>query len=260
LKASEDIRRYLHILRYQSVSELKQEISKKYLGFLWWLLDPILYMSVFYLIFATGLRGAARGPDFVWFLLCGLVPWKWFSSSMENGSRSITGNASLISQVYFPKIILPTTIFIAQTFKFLIVFSIFLLVLALSGRLDYHNLLLLPGILLLQAALNLSIAALAGAVVPFAPDLKQLISYCTIFLFFLSGIFFDVAQLSDEAAQWLQYNPMLILISWYRHLLLGSPIPDIANIQLVCAEILVFSLATAAMYYRYDRVFPRLVI
>jgi lipopolysaccharide transport system permease protein len=260
MNTSGELQRLGHILYYQSISELKQEIAKKYLGFIWWFLDPVMYMGVFYLLFATGLRGGSTGQDFVWFLFCGLVPWKWFAGSLENCSRSIIGNASLISQVYFPKIILPSTVFVAQSFKFLIVLTVLLLALLAAGRLQFTALIMLPALILLQAILNLSIGALAAALVPFLPDLKQVISYSTIFLFFLSGIFFDVNQMSPEAIEWLRFNPMLTLISAYRHVLLGLPMPEAANLNIVYLEIALLCLLTTLVYKRYDRVFPRLVI
>ena len=134
MKKKEEWQRLGHILYYQAVSDMKQEIDRKYLGVVWWFLDPMLYMGVFYVLFSSGLRGGSSGPEFVWFLLCGLVPWKWFAGSLENCSRSITSNASLISQVYFPKIILPATAFVAQSFKFMIVLLVLLLVLRLRGH------------------------------------------------------------------------------------------------------------------------------
>jgi lipopolysaccharide transport system permease protein len=260
LNKSEELQRLLHILYYQSVSELKQEIAKKYLGFIWWFLDPVLYRGVFYLLFASGLRGGGSGQDFVWFLFCGLVPWKWFASSLENCSRAITANANLISQVYFPKIILPATVFAAQTFKFLIVLLVLLPALVVVGKLDPAIFPALLALLLLNTVLNFSVGALAAAVVPFLPDLKQVISYSTIFLFFLSGIFFDVEQLSPEVAQWLRLNPMLTMIAYYRHLLLGLPIPEIASLNIVLAECAIMILLTLFIYRRYDRIFPRLVV
>ena len=255
-----ETQRILHILYYQAVAELKLELAKKYLGFLWWFLDPILYMGVFYALFATGLRGTERGADFVWFLFCGLVPWKWFGSSLENCSRAIVGNANLISQVYFPKLILPATVFVAQTFKFFVVLVVLLVALAFAGRLSVDAMPPLLLLILVQALLNLSVGALAAAVVPFVPDLRQVISYSTIFLFFLSGIFFDVSNLAPEVIAWLKYNPMLQLIAAWRQVLLGTPLPEAASMTIVLAETAGLSLLALLVYRRYDRVFPRLVM
>jgi lipopolysaccharide transport system permease protein len=260
LMFNNEIARYGHILYFQSIAELKQELAKKYLGFIWWFLDPILYMGVFYALFASGLRGGARGEDFIWFLFCGLVPWKWFASSVENCSRAITSNGSLISQVYFPKIILPATVFIAQTFKFLIVFIVLIVVLYTQGRFSIFNIHLLTSLVLLQGLVCFSFGAIAAALVPFMLDIRALISYSTIFLFFLSGIFFDVSQLSPEVAAILKYNPMIAIISSYRHILLGTPMPEIANMTIVYAEVCIALIVAAALYMRLDRVFARLVI
>lgn len=99
MNTDSELKRYGYLLFYQAKAELKQEVSKKYLGVIWWFLDPILYMSVFYALFATGLRGGQKGEEFVWFLFCGLVPWKWFANSVENCSRAIVSNGGLVSQV-----------------------------------------------------------------------------------------------------------------------------------------------------------------
>jgi lipopolysaccharide transport system permease protein len=189
-----------------------------------------------------------------------LIPWKWFASCLENCSRSITANGSLISQVYFPKVILPATVFVAQTFKFFVVMLALLLALAFAGYLQLASLPTLLGLIAIQAVLNITVGALAAAVVPFLPDLKQLISYSTIFLFFLSGIFFDVDQLSPEVAEWLRFNPMLTLIAAYRNALMGTPMPEMASMPIVGIEILVLLSLTVLVYRRYDRVFPRLVV
>lgn len=260
MNKKEEWQRLGHILYYQALSDMKQEIDRKYLGVVWWFLDPMLYMGVFYVLFASGLRGGSSGSEFVWFLLCGLVPWKWFAGSLETCSRSITSNASLISQVYFPKIILPATAFVAQSFKFLIVLFVLMLALLLSGRLPVDNLPLLLGLILLQGALNFSIGAFSAALIPFVPDLKQLISYSVMLMFFLSGIFYNLGNLSPEVMLWLQYNPMLTIIAAYRHLLLDAPAPEQSLLNIVYLEVTLLFLLSLFMYYRYDRIFPRLLV
>ena len=126
--------RYLELLFYRASAELKREASRAYLGITWWFIEPLLYMGVFYLVFGLGLRKG--GQDFVMYLLCGLITWKWLDSTVRTSSNVIAGSVGLMAQVYLPKIILPGVILVANTYKFLIVFSIFLLFL-LSRDIPY---------------------------------------------------------------------------------------------------------------------------
>ena len=92
---------YLELITVKAWADLKSEASRAYIGFLWWFIEPVLYMGSFYLLFGLGLK--MGGDNFMYFLLCGLLPWKWFSSSLSNGSLSIIANAGLINQTYLPK-------------------------------------------------------------------------------------------------------------------------------------------------------------
>src|SRR5688572_12050636 len=95
--------RYNEILLYGVYSDLRTEVSRRFLGFLWWGLEPVMYMATFYLIFGLTLK---QGDDnYVSFLLTGMVAWKWFDGSVRLASSAITANASLVQQIYVPKYI-----------------------------------------------------------------------------------------------------------------------------------------------------------
>ena len=86
---------------------LRAEASRGYLGVLWWVIEPVMYMSVFYVAFAHLLK---RGDEnFVIFLLVGLIVWKWFHATLSTGGNSLMVSAGLMNQIYVPKIIFPLT-------------------------------------------------------------------------------------------------------------------------------------------------------
>ena len=78
---------YLSLVLYKTYAELRAESARTYIGFLWWIIEPIVDMATYYLVFAVLLRN--RTEDFVPFLLIGLVSWKWFSVSVTMGADSI---------------------------------------------------------------------------------------------------------------------------------------------------------------------------
>ena len=97
---------YLEFIWYRSLAQLRSESSRAYLGYLWWVLEPLLYLAVFYVVFALVLN---RGDEnYVQVLLTGLVVWKWFDSSVRSSMDVIHQNAGLIDKVYLPKIVFPT--------------------------------------------------------------------------------------------------------------------------------------------------------
>ena len=107
---------------------LRSEATQSYLSYAWWILEPLLQMGVYYIVFDILLRRG--GEDFVPFLLCGIVPWLWFSRSVNNSSRSIVQGKGLISQTYLPKPFFPLVIIgqdlVKQQFVFLLLFGFLL--------------------------------------------------------------------------------------------------------------------------------------
>ena len=86
-------------------ARLRSETSRYYLNFVWWVIEPLLMLAVFYLVFGVLLQ---RGkPGFVDFLIVGVVVWGWFQRSVANSTQSLVVGKGLMLQVYFPKILLP---------------------------------------------------------------------------------------------------------------------------------------------------------
>jgi len=125
--------RNFELIVYKSYADLKAEAERSYLGFVWWLLEPVLYLGAFYVLFVLVLqRGGDR--DFVPFFLCGTVVWKWFDSAIRGGSHAIAANNGLFQQVYVPKYIFPVISLLGSTARFLVVFFVFLLFLLVYGK------------------------------------------------------------------------------------------------------------------------------
>lgn len=211
----------LQFIWYRALAEIRADMSRGFLGFLWWIAEPILYMGAFYVVF--GLVFQQRGENYVPFLLCGLITWKWFDSSIRNGAMSITHNMVLIYQVYLPKIVFPGVALVNSTLRFSFVFLMLLLFLVATGVPFSHTWLTdLPLLLLLQLALMAGLAMTASAIVPFVPDLKFLIDNGMMLLFFLSGVFFRLDTIPDTLRPYFDLNPIGVLIHEYREVLIAG--------------------------------------
>jgi lipopolysaccharide transport system permease protein len=251
------LRQYVELLSYRALAELKRDSAGMYLGIMWWILEPILYMLVFFVIFGLGLKQG--GLDFVFYLLCGLVPWKWLDSTVRTSSGIILGSAGLMRQVYFPKWLMPGYIILANVYKFFIVFSLLIIFLLISGIVPTMFWSAIPLLILVQFFLIVSLSFTVSALVPLIPDLRFAVSYGMTMLFFLSGVFFKASDLGEPVRTWLSWVPTVVLINAYRDVILYGLWPDFEGLIRVFGFTLVMFLIGFGLLIRFDRYYPRVV-
>lgn len=228
----------IDLILYKAYADLKAEASRSYLGLLWWLIEPIMYLSAFYVLFVLVLhRGSA---DFVQTFLCAAVVWKWFDSGIKGGSVSITTHRALLQQVCVPKYIFPFVAVLGSTARFIPVFLVFLAYLGLAGSPPSKTWLAAPALMFTQFCLVSSVAMLAGAITPLLPDIKVAIDNGLMILFFISGAFFDVNAVQEPVRNYLLLNPMAGLIVEYRNVLIYGIWPDYGRlfIILICSIVI----------------------
>lgn len=211
--------RYLEFIWYRAIAEVRADISRSFLGFAWWIVEPVLYMGTFYVVF--GYIFHQRGENYVPFLLSGLVTWKWFASAVQNTSTSITRSMGLIYQVYLPKVVFPVIAIVGSTLRFILVFMILLFFLVLSGLpVTSAWFIDLPTLLIVQFLFILGLGMTLAAIVPFVPDLKFLIDNMILLLFFMAGIFFRFDAIPPALQSYFNINPMAVIIHGYREILI----------------------------------------
>lgn len=245
-----DWKHLFQLIRFRVLADLRGEVSGAYAGWLWWILEPLIYLSAFYVIF--DLIFQRGGPGFVGFLLCGLVFWRWFDASIKKSSSSIMANAALIQQVPIPKIVFPLTDLGASFCRFLFVLSLFIVFLLFYKTSFSTSMLYLPLLLLAQGLLILGSSMLLASIIPFAPDLRKLLDHAMTLGFYLSGIFFAIENLPEAYRSWLYLNPMALMIEQYRTILLDNNPPDFQALGTVALLGLVFLVVGTRLFRRYD--------
>ena len=249
---------HIDLVLYRGFSELRAEAARSYLGIIWWVMEPALFVVVFYLVFEMGFR---RGSDdFVPYLLCGLVPWKWFDGTVRSASTVLSGSVGLMRQLYLPKYLLPAAVIVTNTLKFFIVLAILMVFLSLYGVQAFNGALVyLPLVVLVQLLLIIGVGGLAAALVPLLPDLRYVVNYGLMMLFFMSGIFFSLSDMSPEAQRYLVFNPMLLVIDAYRAVLLDAAMPSMSRLAAVASASVAMIFAAIYLFRRFDRVYPRVM-
>ena len=249
--------RYIELIIYRALADFRSEVSRMYLGVLWWFLEPLLYVAVFYVVFGLGFL--RNSHHYVPFLLCGLIVWKWLDSTVRTASGTVAQSVSIMSQVYLPKIVFPLITVLTNFLKFLIILGVFLLFLWLYGEHAHASWWWLLVLLPLQLVLVAAAASLAAGLVPLVPDVRHAINYGMTFLFFASGVFFDPAELGAAARRILDVNPVLHLIAMWRAVLLQGVAPAPESLSYLAGIAAVLSVTAALLFKKMDRVYPRLV-
>lgn len=227
---------YRELIANLVIRELKTRYKNSALGFFWSLLNPLGMMVVFTLVF--GIFWPNDTVDkYPIFLLCGLLPWNFFSSGVMSSINSIVGNASIVKKVYFPREVLPIASTIAQLINFLLALVVLFVVLIVFRSQISAWVWVLPFIILVQACFMLGIAFFLSTLNVFYRDIAMIMDIVLLAWFFLTPIFYPIEQLPQSAmllgmdvnVHWWMYvlNPMSSLISAYRDLLYWGYLTDV---------------------------------
>ena len=241
---------------YKAYAELQAESERTYAGFVWWILDPIFTLTVYYLVF-QGI--VSRGSEnFVIFLCVGIVTWRWMQNTVMQSSTSILAGGGLMQQVYLPKIVFPTAIILSDFFKFLIVFVLLIIFLFVMGCVPGFSYISLPLLMIVEGMFITGFAFLAAAIVPFMPDFRLFLTHGLTLGFFLSGIIFPIDKLPQTLKNILQFNPMTILINNYRRVLIHNLWPEWTWIIGTCLFSLLLVICGSVLIKLHDRTYPKI--
>lgn len=248
--------RYTQIVLYKSYVDLMAETSRFYIGYLWWIVEPVIDMGVYYVVF--GLVLSTQTPEFIPFLLVGTVIWRWKQTSVLLGANAIHAYRHIIDQVYVPKMVFPTVSIIVSFVKFLIVFSLLVIFLLLYGfRIDI-TWTAIPILFAIELLFICSITYVFAAAVPFFPDLRLVLDSIFKVLLFVSGIFYPLSSLPAEAIPYLRLNPAVHLINAFRDVLIHNKWPEWQPLLIIAVLSTICTLAGIRLISRYDTSYAKL--
>jgi len=224
------LRHYFTLVDTMARMSLKADAARFFFGYLWWILEPLLYVAVFYVVFEVVL--GTKRPDFLVFLMCGKLTFIWFSKSVNQASRSIVANKGLIGKIDVPKSLFPMATIQEGLYKQASVFLLLFIVLLAKGYGVSATWLWLVPVVLVNYLMIVAVSFFGAFLVCLVFDFSMFISLGIIFLLFTSGIFWDVRALADPAMTEavLVFNPMAFIIDAYRQVLMAGVAPDLTHL------------------------------
>lgn len=246
-----DWHRYWNIIVYRTYAELKSEAQLNYMGYVWWLLEPLLNTILFYVILVTVLEQSTTGA--ISFLLVGSITWQWLSASILSAANSIFDAGGMLKQIYLPKVVLPLIAVLTSTWKFLFIFSLLLIWVWATGHRPNVTYAALPALLLLELAVILAFSLPLAVVIPYFPDARVTVDALLRSIMLISGIFFPVEKLPSIYHAYFYINPMAVLIEAFRAVLLDGQWPRWDLLGYVALFALCGLVLTAWLYSHLDR-------
>jgi len=219
---------YRELVLNLTIRELKARYKSSALGFLWSLLNPLGMMLVFTFVF-TVMMPNNQVEKYPLFLLCGLLPWNFFSAGIMASINSIVGNANLVKKVYFPREALPISSVLANLVNFLLGLVVLFVALFIFRAKFSPWLWLLPVVILIQTCFILGIAFILSTVNVYYRDTIMIMDVVILAWFFLTPVVYPIENLPTGYTMFgvtlnvhrLMYifNPMASLVAAYRDLL-----------------------------------------
>jgi lipopolysaccharide transport system permease protein len=226
---------YFRLVDLQAWMALRSDASRLVLGYIWWVLEPLLYVAVFYVVFDIILE--SKRDDFLVFLMCGKLAFIWFTRSVNQAAGSIVANAGLIGRIDVPKSLFPMAQVQLNFYKQSLVFLLLLVVLLAAGFMPTWAWLWIIPVIAVEYLLITACSLIGAVLVCYVRDFAMVISLGTVFLMFSSGIFWDVRGLEDERMTELilMTNPVAFLLDAYRQVLMYNTRPDLLHLVVLAA-------------------------
>lgn len=244
---------YWRLVHEMARMSLKADAAKFYLSYLWWVLEPLLYVAVFYVVFDV-LLGSKRA-DFLVFLMCGKLTFIWFSKSVVHSSRSIVASKGLIGKIDLPKSLFPLAMVQECFYKQIAVFALLLIFLMGNGYTANSSWFWLIPLILVNYLMIVAASFIAAFVVCIVFDLAVVISLSMMFLLFTSGIFWDVRSLPDQEMVdlVLLLNPVSFIVDGYRQILIEGTAPDLIHLLMIGVAATLVILAMVFLFRIFSR-------
>ncbi|WP_297981340.1 ABC transporter permease [uncultured Oscillibacter sp.] len=220
--------RYKDYAVYSAVASLKAEVNGSFLNWLWWILDPFLFMMVY--SFVSIVVFGRSEPHFIPFVFVGYGMWQFINRSISSSVKLVRGTKSVLSRIYLPKYILLFSKLYRHMIQLLITLGLTFLLAAIDYVMFTWRLLYVPVIIFVAVVLVFGISCIVMHCGVYARDLGNVMTVVLKLVFYLSGVFYSVPKRiqAPYGQLLLRVNPAAMLINELRNVILYGTSPDFA--------------------------------
>ena len=239
--------------------DIKVRYKQTALGVAWVVLQPLISMIIFTIIFGKIARLPSEGVPYAVFTYSALLPWQLFAYSLAQSSQSLVANEKLITKIYFPRIIIPMAPIFAGLFDFLISFAVFIAILVFYGITPGFALIYLPLFILLVVLTSLGVGLWLTALNVRFRDVRYTVPFLTQVWFYLTPVAYS-AKLIPESWQFVyRLNPMIGPVEGFRWALLNKAAPALSVLWVSAALSLVLLISGLFYFQKVEGEFADII-
>ena len=257
-----DIKRYNPYAVYAAKAELKSSVADSYLNWLWWILDPILFMLIY--SFVVQIVFGSREPNFSVFVFIGLTAWDFFNRTITNSVKLVKANKSTVTKIYIPKYTLILIKMYVNFFKMLISFGIVIVSMVIDRIQIGVHLVYIPLILVVLFLVTFGFGLIFMHFGVFIEDLSNVVTVLLRLVFYMSGVFYSIESKLGKLNHIISFilekvNPVALVISSLRDVMLYNRAPDIVALLVwLVAGVLISALGIYTVY-RYENSYTKVI-
>ncbi len=238
---------YRELLYFFVWRDVKVRYKQAALGVAWVVIQPILMVTLFSLLFGQFLNAPSNGVPYAVFVLAALMPWQLFATALNQSGNSLVSNQQLITKIHFPRILLPIAAVLAGLIDFAAASVVLMALLAYHGIVPTTAVLLLPVFLIVAIVTALAVGIWLAALNARYRDVQHLLPTLTQFWFFATPIAYSSALVPESWRILLGLNPMAGVAEGFRWVLLGQPLTS--GPMILVSFCLTALLAVGAVFY-----------
>jgi ABC-2 type transport system permease protein len=230
-KKFKEIVKYKEMLKNLTTYDLRTRYKGSFIGFLWTFLNPLLLLSVYYIVFSTVMK--INIDYYFLYMFIGLLPWTMFQTSVLVGVNSIVVNSNLIKKIYFPREVIPISVLLSGVINYLFGFVIILPFLFIIDQNFFRILLWFPFVVITQSFFTLGLVLMLSSLNVFFRDISHVVSIVITAWFYFTPVVYPTNMIPPRFEYIFNLNPMKQYIDIYHDIFYYNTSPSMEN-MLVC--------------------------
>ncbi len=254
-----EIWEYRDLLLILAGRDVKLRYKQTLLGVTWVILQPLATAIIFTVVFGNFARLPSDGLPYILFVFAGLLPWNLFSASLSRAGGSLVGSASLISKVYFPRVLVPLASVGAILIDFAVAAVVLVILMIFYGVAPSVRMLTVPLFLLLTLLTSMGVSLLISALSVYYRDFLFALPFVIQFWTYASPVAYAMSIVPEQWRWVFSLNPAVAFIEGFRWALLGSNGLTWDMIVISALSSIIFFIGGLVIFRRIERGFADVI-
>ncbi|MBU1086366.1 MAG: ABC transporter permease [Candidatus Omnitrophica bacterium] len=251
--------RYRELFWFLALRDILVRYKQAVIGITWSIIQPLITMLVFSLIFGKVAKLPSDGVPYPMLVFTALIPWMFFANSMTKASSSIVASTSMISKVYFPRLIIPTSAVISGTIDFCIAFFLLIGMIVWYKIIPTVNIIFLPLFIFFAFMTALAIGLWLSALTAEFRDVIYTVPFFVQAGMYLSPVAYSSSIIPEKWKFLYSLNPMAGVIDGFRWCILGTVMPNWTGIIISVISVLVIFTGGLLYFRKMERTFADVI-